>query len=170
MPRTWIITDTHFGHTELTELCGRPKDFSNRICMSLYRDLEASDTLIHLGDVCMGGDKNWHTLLGTIHKGPKILVRGNHDGQSDHWYMSHGWGLVVDEIVMHVGKKPILLTHIPRPPMQMYNHNVCGHLHNLRKLPEWWDEDYHKLIALEDIGYRPVLLRNVVERKDCKRW
>ena len=51
----WVISDTHFNHDNLIEYCARPKDHGDRLKRALFT-IPDTDTLIHLGDVCIGGD------------------------------------------------------------------------------------------------------------------
>ena len=75
----WVLADTHFGHDKLRG--PRHPDFEKKILKGMLT-IPKGDTLIHLGDVCMGDDEFWHyyfmpALLGVN----LILVRGNHDNK-----------------------------------------------------------------------------------------
>ena len=176
-PRIWIITDTHFGHEKMVEYCGRPKNHSELILENL-KVIQDGDTLIHLGDVCIGDDSEWHEKF---HKGmigvTRIRLRGNHDKKSDNWYLNHGWHFVCEEMSNHYFGKYITFSHEPIPHIQ--NTNIHGHFHNnlhrlLRKEFVTPDEEArnmvalggmnsnHKLIAIEETNYKPVLLNSLL--------
>src|SRR3990172_12754698 len=95
--RTFLLTDTHLGHEKVKEYCNRPDDFNERILRGL-KQISPGDTLIHLGDFCMGKDQYWHEMFMKELPGVKrILVRGNHDRKSNSWYMRNGWDFVCDD-------------------------------------------------------------------------
>ena len=62
MKNTYITTDTHFNHELLTRLCKRPEDYEAQIIKG-FEILKAEDTLIHLGDICMGDVKGVHEKI-----------------------------------------------------------------------------------------------------------
>lgn len=160
--KTWLITDTHLGHAKMVEYCGRPENHSEIILKNLRKDIKDGDTLIHLGDICIGNDEAWHfDLIGYVPKGTNlILVRGNHDKKSDSWYLSHGWDFVCDSFSGHYFGEYITFSHIPIPNIQ--NINIHGHFHNnLHRMDEETKKGYndnHKLLAIENTDYKPVEL------------
>jgi calcineurin-like phosphoesterase family protein len=177
--KTWIITDTHFGHANMVQYCGRPEDFSNTIFNNLFKMIQPNDLLIHLGDICIGNDSLWHERLSVIDC-KKVLVRGNHDKKSDNWYMTHGWDFVCDNFSTTFLGKKILFSHMPRP-VQLYDFNIHGHFHNdlHRLLDRQWvvpDEEErnkevletltknHINISIEETNYKPVLLDTIIKK------
>lgn len=114
--KTWLTTDTHFGHFKMVQYCGRPADFSERILVNLGNSVKPGDLLIHLGDFCIGDDGVWHgRYLEDFLPGVKHwLVRGNHDRNSNTWYLGHGWDMVCDSFTLEMFGKRILfpLTHL----------------------------------------------------------
>ena len=59
MNNIFITTDTHFNHKRILELCYRPKDYEEKL-KKAFSALSKPDLLIHLGDICMGNDKEIH--------------------------------------------------------------------------------------------------------------
>jgi len=181
--KTYIITDTHFNHERIKEMgAGRPDDYEQRLWDSIAL-LDEGDTLIHLGDICIGADERVHALIKNL-RCKKILVRGNHDNKSYSWYLSHGWDFVCEEIVMRVRKKMILFTHAPVGVLPGLYANVHGHLHGdgERRILTMIDNDhrrdeaeavgyqlsYHYDAAPDIRGYRPISLdevMNTLERR-----
>lgn len=160
----WLITDTHFGHDKmkLPEYSGRPDDFEDRIFKGIYRNVRKGDVLIHLGDVSIHDNRNWHSRYLSTWGIRHWLIRGNHDKKSHKWYMDCGWSFVGDAIVLEMFGKRILLTHKPAPDGD-YDINIHGHGHN--------DEHHegdgpahgkNKLFFIEH-EYRPVKLRSFIE-------
>src|ERR1035441_4808376 len=98
---TWLTTDLHFSHKGMIELCGRPQDFEKRIVRHWDRLVKPSDTVICLGDICIGDDKAVHEKYIQQLPGFKILVKGNHDKKSDTWYESNGWQICCESMVIN---------------------------------------------------------------------
>ena len=165
--KQWLITDTHFCHQAMTRLCGRPPDFDTRIDKAVRQLVGADDILIHLGDILLGGKGDaWvHEHYIAAWPGRKILVRGNHDHRSLHWYMQHGWSFACDEIAIEMYGKKLLLTH--RPALgDHFDLNIHGHCHD-KEFRESLNDDRHLLYAMERTNYQPVLLSRVAQ--DCRR-
>lgn len=163
----WIISDTHLGHDKLTtEYHIRPEGFEEKILRNLMTHVMDADILIHLGDICIGKDEFWNNAIRDL-PGRKWLVRGNHDGKSLTWYLSHGWHFVADQITLDAYGKRICFSHEPVHPKECdggsrFDINIHGHCHadNHRRADSGFDYQY--LIALEH-DYRPVTLRSIVE-------
>lgn len=167
--KVWIIADTHFNHWELIPDCGRPDNFEELIWKGL-RQLKSTDVLIHLGDICVGKDQEVHDKLSSF-SFTKILVRGNHDGKSNNWYLNHGWDFVCEQFRDTYFGKNILFSHKPSPREVGYDINLHGHFHNI-------SEKYHEeeliniknelqvLFAVEYTDYKPVLLENFLRSQN----
>lgn len=165
--RIWIITDTHFDHKQMVQYCGRPENFTQKIKDNLLALVSPNDLLVHLGDVCIGNDKEnneWFKYIGCR----TILVKGNHDKKSHEWYIQHGWDLCVDRFDLEMFGKKIAFTHMPVGWDGYFDMNIHGHFHNVNF--RRYEEDlkktlngYHKLIALEYTNLQPVLLSNFIK-------
>ncbi len=181
--KIWLITDTHFGHEKMREYCNRPIRFEDKIFSELEK-IPDDDLLIHLGDICIGKDEYWHTVLAEL-PFKKWLIRGNHDSKSLSWYLGHGWDYVGDEIKLTFEGKKLLLSHTPLPIGDDYDLMIHGHFHNTlhRLLEKQWispDEEKrnkkdlgcltpkHKLLAIEYTNYKPVLLSTFIQTAQIK--
>lgn len=175
--RIWLVTDTHLGHKRLLDW-GRPEDFETKILDSL-KVLRSGDTLIHLGDICIGRDSHWHEeLMKRIPQGvKKILVRGNHDNKSYHWYYEHGWDFVCEVFTMRYRHQQLLFSHIPTvrelsklTPYFSPDRHIHGHLHgnNHRdgEMNSVYDYDYYYDCAPDIHDYKPVLLDSILNPKN----
>jgi len=126
--RHWVMSDWHLGHTaKMVEYCNRPWDYNQKILKSMV-NIDSEDCLIFLGDICIGNEANWHSILSTRFK--KILVRGNHDHKSYSWYMCHGWDMVVDSFTLNMYAKKMIFTHRPLVVVPEHHLNIHGHCHN----------------------------------------
>lgn len=159
-PYVWLVTDTHFN----ADFKGfRPDNYGQLIVKGCRRLMAPQDILIHLGDVINDRPGELDRYLKRIPAATKILIRGNHDKNSDVWYINKGFNFVCDQLVMG----DILLSHVPQPLPSGIRINIHGHFHNntLEKcflhephLKEFYDNSLHKLLAMEYTDYLPVRL------------
>lgn len=176
MRNIWITTDTHFGHDKLVEYSSRPENFSELVMENLKKNIQKGDILIHLGDICIGNDEQWHArLFGNLPKITRILCKGNHDNKSNSWYLDHGWDFVCESFTDEFFGIKVSFSHEPIDGVK--NINIHGHFHNnLHRLLEGKyvvegekerNEKVlailtknHKLLAIENTKYKPVLLQD----------
>ena len=76
----WVIADTHFGHCALKEYCNRPEYFDDKMLKNIASAMNSGDVLIHLGDVCIGHDSEWHEDLRYIKNAKNIKIRNQTRG------------------------------------------------------------------------------------------
>lgn len=162
--KIYIISDTHFNHTEIIKYCERPDDHENRMWKALEQ-IQTQDCLVHLGDVNMGADEEVHDTYIKPLKCRKVLIMGNHDSKSWSWYMEHGWDFVCDNFQLKYGGKIIHFSHKPAPWDGTWEVNVHGHLHNLGHRKNEYHElkQWHRLYAPELMGYRPIELAKFIQ-------
>ena len=168
----WLIADTHFGHRNMVKLCERPDDFEARILHAWKRIVAPTDTVIHLGDVCLCGaqeEKRWMATIKEELSGIKILVKGNHDKRAFTWYEANGFALCVDKLVRVVNGRRCLFTHAPvvMDTAQKYECalNVHGHLHTNAYLPIFGStQTSHRLFSLERTHYLPVEIGSFIDK------
>jgi calcineurin-like phosphoesterase family protein len=133
----FVISDTHFGHTNSWEKFkledGSPlrpftstEEMDETMIERWNAKVKPGDTVYHLGDVVIN-QKSLH-LVSRLN-GRKILIRGNHDIFKDKQYRDvgfeqlHGVRVFVDKFI---------LSHIPLHPECVtgrFRVNVHGHLH-----------------------------------------
>lgn len=169
----WIISDTHFSHTKLDDWGGREGDWQEKLYKGIL-NIPRGDTLIHLGDICIGNDievhiKLFHKEFGIAAGLKNILIRGNHDKKSAQWYMEHGWDFVCDQIGLEFHGIDILLSHRPMPPdTWRYKFNIHGHTHgNMHRAEEyiaWYSKEFHIDISPELVGYQPIRLDTLMKK------
>lgn len=163
----WLITDTHFNHDYMIQ-CGRPPDYQRQIISNCRSLIAEQDTLYHLGDVIFGMSTLLPAILENI-KGRKILIRGNHDRKTNGWYERNGFHYVADSI--QLGK--IVLSHKPMCSLpDGAEINIHGHWHgNNHRVDEsagWYDRRRHLKLAVEETGYKPVIMQQWVDRQLAK--
>jgi calcineurin-like phosphoesterase family protein len=181
----FVISDTHFGHTNSWEKFkladGSPlrpftstEEMDETMIERWNAKVKSTDTVYHLGDVVI--NKKYLNLVERLN-GRKILIRGNHDIFGDEQYylagfeQIHGVRVFVDKFI---------LSHIPLHPdcvTERFKVNVHGHLH-ANEIMSWQviDEDIvHKpdprylCVSVEHTNYEPLHFDEVQARID-KRW
>lgn len=164
MPRPaikWLITDTHWNHRAMVQLCGRPEDFGEIILKNLRHNLAEQDLLIHLGDVIFYDYPALKGMLDSV-PGQKILLMGNHDRKTASWFMRNGFVFATEMIVMG----DVLFSHKPVETLPTgVRLNVHGHWHNTghHEPPPWWGPDTHRVLSIENTRYMPVKMNEFVK-------
>lgn len=166
----WLISDTHFNHEKLTEWGGRSGDWQEQI----WKGIKAipkyqGDVLIHLGDLCIGDDKEvmrrWDESTAGL---TTILIRGNHDKKSFSWYTAEGFNFVCDGLELLFHGHYLHLTHRPARVNNHSTFNIHGHTHgNMHRSEEYNDfysKQYHIDISPEIVGYAPLRLDTLMKK------
>ena len=165
----YVFTDSHFAHENIRKYCNRPDNCETRMINNLYK-LKSTDTLIHLGDVYYFRE-GVEPFIKQMKNLPckKILVKGNHDRNSDNWYVKYGgFDWVVNSFSLKYGKMEILFSHKPRYDLEAgVDLVIHGHLHNNNVHNEYFDYLVHNksfLIAVEYTDYAPINLDKVIRQ------
>ncbi len=191
MPNRFLISDTHFGHTntweKFTLADGSPlrpftstEEMDETMVDNWNKTVRPQDTVYHLGDVVIA-----RRHLETVKRlnGRKILIRGNHDIFKDKDYYEagfeqiHGVRVFVDQFI---------LSHIPLHPDcvgERFKRNVHGHLHGnriMRSVDEitstvFGGKEYRNVVSsnqidprylcvcVEQINYTPISFDDVLK-------
>jgi calcineurin-like phosphoesterase family protein len=157
MAKTFLISDTHFGHSNILTFRrdnGTPlRDFPNiyyhdeHLIQQWNKTVSPLDKVYHLGDV---GFKSFSKLGAILERlnGTKVLIKGNHDGFKLSQYAQY----FKDVRGSHQLDK-FILTHIPIHPQSLsrWKANIHGHLHaNTVGDPRYIN------VAVEQINYTPI--------------
>lgn len=109
MPSIWFTGDSHFRHTRILELCGRPfssiGEMDETIIQRWNARVKPNDTVYHLGDFAWKNVSQQYLarLNGQIH-----LIRGNHDKT-----VKDGFSSISDMLTIDVGGMNLVLCHYP---------------------------------------------------------
>lgn len=156
MTNVFLISDTHFGHTNIIKYCDRPFANADEMDQALIENwnsvVSKNDKVYHLGDVTMSTKKL--PLLEQLN-GTKVLIRGNHDIFKLKEYVPYFKDLRGSHEIAN-----LLLTHIPVSDTQKYRYrgNVHGHTHE-KNLPDPW----YTNVSVEQIDYRPIALEEILK-------
>ena len=149
MKNVWVGTDWHVwsaGHTPHHPY----QSVSNirQLSDSYANDIQVDDVFIYLGDLCDPAVTDLNELKRLVQNIPgyKILVKGNHDTETDYFYRDIGFDEVCDICVIN----QVAFSHFPlkvEPDMI----NIHGHLHSEKRSDvndanhiNAYREDYYK--------------------------
>jgi len=155
----WITSDTHFNHYACVDGWGnRGEGFEEKILDSIRRNVKKGDVIIHLGDFAWYKHKLWCTKFREACGEAKVwLIKGNHDRNSNSFFLDGGFDFVGDSFMMERHGKRILFTHKPQP-VGDYDINVHGHLHTTG----------HRDMEYQDIKHDGQLLIEIETSFDIK--
>ena len=171
--KTYIITDTHYGHSLMQKYCNRPPDFEQKIIKQWQATVNSQDIVYHLGDVTWGNQNQLKQIMNVL-PGTKILIRGNHDkNNSNNWFIQSGFAAVLEKAQI----SGVILSHFPailnQKEIDLGIINIHGHFHN--SSPKRWEQNLknritynHFLMILENIDYMPISLEKAKRRKFVK--
>lgn len=197
MSNRFVISDTHFGHTNSWQLFKRPdgsplrpfsstEEMDEAMIERWNAKVQPHDVVYHLGDVVI--NRKYLHLVKRLN-GKKRLVRGNHDIFKDQDYRDVGFDSLYG---VRVFTDKFILSHIPLHPdciTHRFKVNVHGHLHanevmreDLVKMDEVDPETgmhYYTLgtqidprylcVSVEHTNYEPLSFEEVDDRI-AKRW
>jgi len=155
----YVIGDTHFMHDRIIEYCGRPfaADKQDGVMIGKWNETVRDDDLvIHMGDFALHKNSEKAAWIINALKGRKILVKGNHDRKTNHWYLTHGFSFVCDSFVLD----GILFTHRPVENIKKWRYNIHGHIHN-KKLEDIRTNTLRERMALEKASKEKIEMAKV---------
>lgn len=161
--KTWLISDTHFGHANIERLCKRPPNTDVLMMQEWERLVPPDALLLHLGDVAYRAQfDEWQRIIAAL-PGNKHLILGNHDKQPLEYY--EGCGFTIVEPFEHwYGITTLSFDHYPLEGKVFDHHlHIHGHIHNSGY---GWGADTagsparigHVNMCVEMTKYRPVHL------------
>ena len=190
MTNRFVISDTHFGHTNSWQLFKRPdgsplrpftstEEMDEAMIERWNAKVQPHDVVYHLGDVVI--NRKYLHLVKRLN-GKKRLVRGNHDIFKDQDYRDVGFDSLYG---VRVFTDKFILSHIPLHPdciTHRFKVNVHGHLHanevmrtrtnmvhgTMTGLVTEPDPRY-LCVSVEHTDYEPLSFEEVDERI-AKRW
>lgn len=172
--KTWIISDTHFGHRNIIEFCHRPADFESLLLENIAQEVPDGEdiTLLHLGDLCYRNNAMFRSVTSKYISplnGRKLLVSGNHDRQRHSFYRQAAFKLA-RPFSINWGDWEVSFSHYPwsaedEGRAMPENHlRIHGHIHN----NGYTRASYvpflknHVNVSVEQTKYRPVNLGSLL--------
>lgn len=162
-----LISDYHFGHTNIIEYCDRPfsspGEMDNTLLDRHYATVDTEDTLIHLGDVAMDMQDGRETIDYFQRLDGDLLLRGNHDIGLDPG--DAPFPVLEACTLEHEGFR-FYCTHKPENiPDGWDGWAIHGHIHNndTEQLPFVAYDDQRVNVSSELLNYRPISLDDLAE-------
>lgn len=111
--KTWVVSDTHFGHKNIVGFCNRPPDHDSVIMEHWAQEVPEDATVIHLGDLCYKGNAMFrHMVAPKLTGARKLLVLGNHDKNTYGFYKKCGFKLA-RPFSIQWGETEVSFSHYP---------------------------------------------------------
>ena len=159
---TFVISDTHFGHSNILRFEPKFRKFMNVQEMDEYmirqwNDVVKQDDIVyHLGDVAIGSPLKYVQRLN----GHKILIKGNHD---NHVGIQEFIDAGFEDVMAMVKLKGFILTHCPMHPEELDYYpkykNIHGHIHSRLVLLNGQEMDYRYVnVSVEHTKFKPINL------------
>ena len=170
----WIISDTHFGHSNILtfrheggdlirgNLFSSVEEMDEYMIMQWNRYVKPGDKVYHLGDVFMGNKEEFIQKWKRLN-GQKRLILGNHDdakffakhelvSKIDVWRMFPEFGLILTHIPLHES----VLREGRFRNFEGDVLNVHGHIHQNPS-----PTNQHVCVSVEHIDYTPIHIEEV---------
>lgn len=170
--RTWIVSDTHFGHENIKAFCLRPSDIEMSMMEEWAREVPESDsTVLHLGDLNWKSNAWFKNMIAPHLTGArKLLILGNHDRGRYSFYRDCGFKLA-KPFKLSYRDKVVSFSHYPWSEedeagvMPDNEVRVHGHIHNNGYTREGYVPFMlnHINMSVEQTHYRPVNLKALLD-------
>ena len=115
--KTFFVSDTHFGHTNIIKYCARPFnniDEMDKALINNWNTKVPKDGIVyHLGDFAWGSINYWEKIREQLN-GEIILIYGNHDDKYlNNKLMYKLFKEVTPQKKIWINKIPIYMNHYP---------------------------------------------------------
>lgn len=174
--KTWVVSDTHFGHDNIVGFCHRPEDHEQVMIAEWRAHVPDDATVLHLGDLSYKSNARFkHVTAKELTGADKKIILGNHDKQSYRFYRDAGFQVVRPfSISYKLDEKPVYWISFSHyqwddaetgRPMGDRDVRVHGHIHN-----NGYSRDafvpflkQHINLSVEQTKYRPVNLKLLLD-------
>ena len=174
--KIYIISDTHFNHTNIIKYCNRPFDNVEEMNSTIINNwnsvINKDDIVYHLGDFILGTKYDLKDVASKLN-GTIYLIRGNHDRLTVKSYEECGI-IVLKNAPIILDDYKVLLSHKPLPDSMIKDNyiNIHGHIHE-RKLEDIYDNNLfsrnkHINVSCDVLNFKPILLKKVLKDSDNK--
>jgi calcineurin-like phosphoesterase family protein len=192
LDKTWVVSDTHFGHENIVGFCHRPEEHDQIMIAEWRAHVPDDATVLHLGDLSYKGNARFKHLVSKELTGErKLLVKGNHDRQGFKFYRDCGFKLARpfalglntfdgESLVAYTGGYDFIAADCDYvvsfahyawgPPedegeMPSNHWRIHGHIHNNGYVRDGFVPFLrnHINMSVEQTKYRPVNLRLLLE-------
>lgn len=166
--RVWLMSDTHFDHTNIIKYCDRPfksVEEMNEVILRNWYDTIASDDIVYfLGDMAFGRGSMTPRWWASQLCGKIIWVKGSHDKGIRPSSVIPGIERVVLNEFIVCGGIEFMLVHDTFDAIVNGWHEWIIHGHNHDNRPHIDNRFGHRRVnvSVEVIDYKPISLAQVV--------
>lgn len=173
MSNKFLIGDTHFGDDTIRKLEGRPfatvYEQTDRMVELWNETVGVNDVVYIVGDFVNVYAGQYHLKKIKQLNGHKILIRGNHDTESDAFYRALGIEKIYDLSV--VIDDFWIVSHEPKYVNRNFPYaNIFAHVHS-NPIYKTFSER-HFCVSAERIEFKPILfskIKEIIFEEDKKR-
>lgn len=160
----YLISDTHFGHSNIINYCSRPfgsvEEMDKEIIKRWNNTISKNDIVYHLGDFAFG-NKEYIEKIFKLLNGRIRLILGNHDSYNVKKYIEIGFDRVYDKPIIY--NDFFILSH---KPIELLNQdsvfaNIYGHIHN--DLQYQWITARSFNVSADVINFTPIQFDKILE-------
>lgn len=173
MARIFLIADTHLGDDIIIKLENRPfknsKEQTDSIVEKWNSVVNKDDIVYVIGDFLHIGCDSYHMEQAKKLNGKKYLVRGNHDTETDEFYINEcGFTKVYDHPI--IVDDFWIFSHEPMYINKYFPYaNIFGHVHDNPSYATF--SSRHYCICVERTDYTPItfdVVKSTVMEEDRK--
>jgi len=164
MPKTFLIADTHFGHTNIIKYENRPfadaDAMDSQIVKNWNKTVSKNDKIFIAGDVSFHNKEKTAQIIQQLN-GKKILVKGNHDKRINQWWLDIGFEEVSNYPIIY--KEWFIIQHEPPTYINeaMPFFWLYGHVHGTEMYKTITKNT--ACVCVERWNYTPVDLEKIIE-------
>jgi len=168
--RIFFISDTHFDHARIIELCHRPFDNVEQMNAAMVENwnsvVGSGDIVYHGGDFAFSRNRGRVTELLRRLNGTKHLIQGNHDHEVVR--KAKGWNSVQLRRNIKVLPAQIVIDHYP---IEIWDKRHYGSIHLFGHIHEKTCEKETELrhnISVDFNEFIPVSLEQIVSIMEAR--
>ena len=169
--KVWLISDTHFYHTNIIKYCERPFEnvsVMNDVLLANWNNtIGVEDVVYFLGDLAFGkGSPKPQQIIQGLN-GKIIWVKGSHDrgiGEVSQTVSNVQRVVLFDDIEYE--DWCFKLVHNPRNLVKANGWVIHGHTHNTTPFIDLKARRVN--VSVEHIGYTPISLYDVIKKLNKK--
>lgn len=172
----YYISDTHFFHTRIIEICNRPyksvEEMNEDIIQKWNKKIKDSDDVYFLGDFALKGSDDEVIEVAKRLKGKIHFIQGNHD-KVELLEELKKRNLIEDYAIYREiednGRRVVLFHY----PIEDWNgqykgsYHVFGHIHNTQNNYKIMPRRFNA--GVEVIGYEPQTLDSLIKLNKYKQ-
>lgn len=171
--KTWVVSDTHFGHDNIVGFCHRPEDHEQVMIAEWRAHVPDDATVLHLGDLAYRGNARFKNLLAPELTGArKLIILGNHDRQRFSFYKQSGFSPARPFAIKYGDNQyTVSFSHYPWSDedegRKQHDRDIRihGHIHNNGYTRDAFVPflKNHINLSVEQTKYRPVNLKLLLD-------